>query len=104
MYYKVLKDGRVIDMMTTLSFVKYNPKHDIMVNCSEDEAQGVISSNGKYIWQVEGYYSLPCSGYDTVRIEKADVYEYEEYHLTHGRTPEEIIDSYTLQLIQGGVL
>ena len=49
MYYKVLKDGRVIDALDHLCFVKYQPKHDIMVNCTEDDAQGIISSNGKYI-------------------------------------------------------
>ena len=54
MYYKVLKDGRVIDALDRLQFVKYQPKHDIMVNCTEDDAQGIISSNGKYIWHVEG--------------------------------------------------
>lgn len=49
MYYKVLKDGRVIDALDRLQFVKYQPKHDIMVNCTEDDAQGIISSNGKYL-------------------------------------------------------
>ena len=49
MYYKVLKDGRAIDALDRLQFVKYQPKHGIMVNCTEDDAQGIISSNGKYI-------------------------------------------------------
>ena len=49
MYYKVLKNGRAIDALDRLQFVKYQPKHGIMVNCTEDDAQGIISSNGKYI-------------------------------------------------------
>ena len=96
MYYKVLKDGRVIDALDRLQFVKYQPKHDIMVNCTEDDAQGIISSNGKYIWHVEGYYLIPPPEYDTVTLEPIDKYE--------GTTPEAIIDAYTLTLIQGGLL
>lgn len=104
MYYKVLKDGRVIDALDRLSFVRYQKKHGIMVNCTEDEAQGVISSNGRYIWHVVGYYDISCPGYDTVELEKIDVYEYDRIKMLGGKTPEEIIDAYTLSLIEGGVL
>lgn len=104
MYYKVLKDGRVIDALDRLSFVRYQEKHGIMVNCTEDEAQGVISSNGQYIWHVVGYYDIPCPDYDTVELKKIDVYEYDRIKMLGGKTPEEIIDAYTLSLIEGGVL
>lgn len=104
MYYKVLKDGRVIDALDRLSFVRYQKKHGIMVNCTEDDAQGVISSNGQYIWHVVGYYDIPCPGYDTVELKKIDVYEYDRIKMLGGKTPEEIIDAYTLSLIEGGVL
>ena len=43
MYYKVLKNGRVIDALDHLRFVKYQPKHDIMVNRTEDAVTAVIS-------------------------------------------------------------
>jgi hypothetical protein len=98
-YYKVLKDGRVIDALDRLQFVKYQPKHDIMVNCTEDDAQGIISSNGKYIWHVEGYYLIPSPEYDTVTLEPID-----QIKALGGTTPEAIIDAYTLTLIQGGLL
>lgn len=104
MYYKVLKNGRVIDALDRLHFVKYQPKHDIMVNCTEDEAQGVISSNGKYIWHVDGYYLIPSLEYDTVTLEPIDKYEYDQIKVLGGTTPEAIIDAYTLTLIQGGLL
>mgnify|MGYP006879563630 FL=1 len=104
MYYKVLKDGRVIDALDRLQFVKYQPKHDIMVNCTEDDAQGIISSNGKYIWHVEGYYLIPSPDYDTVTLEPIDKYEYDQIMALGGTTPEAIIDAYTLTLIQGGLL
>lgn len=104
MYYKVLKNGRVIDALDRLIFVKYQPKHDIMVNCTEDEAQGIISSNGKYIWHVDGYYPIPSPEYDTVELQEIDKYEYDQIKALSGTTPEAIIDAYTLTLIQGGLL
>ena len=61
MYYKVIKDGKVIDVLDHLSFVKYQEKHEIMVSCEEKEAQGIISSDGEYIWHVKGLYNIPIN-------------------------------------------
>ena len=104
MYYKVLMRGRVIDVLDHLSFVKYQPKHDVMVNCTIDDAQGIISSDGKHIWHVDDYYLIPSPKYDTVTLEEIDKYEYEQLKALGGKTPEAIIDAYTLTLIQGGLL
>lgn len=104
MYYKVLKNGRVIDALDRLRFVKYQEKHGVMVNCTEDEAQGIISSDGRYIWHVDGYYLIPSPEYDTVELKEIDQYEYAQIKALGGTTPEAIIDAYTLSLIQGGLL
>ena len=104
MYYKVLKNGRAIDALDRLQFVKYQPKHGIMVNCIEDDAQGIISINGKYIWHVDGYYYIPVDGYDTVELQEIDKYEYDQIKALGGTSPEAIIDAYTLTLIEGGLL
>lgn len=104
MFYKVILNGRVIDALDHLYFVKYQPKHGIMVNCTADDAQGVLSSNKKYIWHVDGYYNIPVPGYDTVTIKEIDKYEYDQYKSLGMQTPEDIIDAYTLTLIKGGIL
>ena len=104
MYYKVLLKGRVIDALDHLSFVRYQSKHNIMVNCSENDAQGIISSDGSHVWHVDGYYLIPSPEYDTVSLEEIDKYEYEQLKALGGKTPEAIIDAYTLSLIQGGLL
>ena len=104
MYYKVLLNGRVIDALDHLSFVRYQSKHNIMVNCSENDAQGIISSDGSHVWHVDGYYLIPSPEYDTVSLEEIDKYEYEQLKALGGKTPEAIIDAYTLSLIQGGLL
>ena len=104
MYYKVIKDGKVIDVLNHLSFVKYQEKHRIMVACAKEEAQAIISSDGDYIWHVNGLYNIPVDGYDTVELVEIDEYEYRQLKTLNMRTPEEIIDEYTLLLIEGGIL
>lgn len=104
MYYKVLKDGKVIDVLDHLVFVKYQKKHNIMLVCDESEAQAIVSSDGTYIWHIEHLYKIPVSGYDTVELAEIDKYEYEQLKVLNYKTPQEIIDAYTLSLIEGGIL
>ena len=104
MYYKVLKNGRVIDVLDHLIFVKYQIKHNIMVLCDKSEAQAIVSSDGIYIWHIAGLYNIPVEGYDSVDLEEIDVYEYNQLKMLNLKTPEEIIDEYTKSLIDGGVL
>lgn len=104
MYYKVLKNSKVIDVLDHLTFVKYQFKHNIMIACVKSEAQAIISSDGEYIWHVPGLYALPVDGYDTVELVEIDEYEYRQLKVLNLKTPEEIIDEYTLSLIEGGIL
>lgn len=104
MYYKVLKDNKVIDVLDHLCFVRYQKKHGIMENCLESEAQGIISSDGNYIWHVDGLYAIPISGYDTVEIVEVDKYEYDQLKVLNMKSPEQIIDEFVLTLLEGGIL
>lgn len=104
MYYKVLKDNKVIDVLDHLSFVKYQEKHGIMVSCYEEEAQAIISSDGEHIWHVYGLYNIPVDGYDTVELKAINEYEYRQLKVLNYKTPTEIIDAYTLLLLEGGIL
>ena len=104
MYYKVLKNNRVIDVLDRLAFVKYQKKHDIMIACEKSQAQAIVSSDGKHVWHIYGLYSIPVDGYDTVDLVEIDKYEYNQLKMLNLKTPEEIIDEYTLSLIDGGVL
>lgn len=104
MYYKVLKDGKVIDVLDHLVFVKYQKKHNIMVVCDESEAQAIVSSDGQYIWHVGWLLKVPVDGYETVELVEIDEYEYKQLNILNMKTPQEIIDEYTLFLIEGGIL
>lgn len=104
MFYKVIKNGKIIDVLDKLIYLKYQKKHDRMILCKEDEAQAVMSSDNKYIWHVNTMYDLPVAGYDTVSLLPIDQYEYEELKLFNLNTREELIDAFTLSLIKDGVI
>lgn len=104
MYYKVLKDNKVIDVLDRLVFVKYQKKHGIMLLCDESEAQAIVSSDGSYFWHVEWLYRIPVDGYDTVELVEIDEYEYKQLKALNMKTPQDIIDEFVLSLLEGGVL
>ena len=104
MYYKVIYNNKVIDVLDRLVFLKYQEKYDRMILCEECEAQAIFSSDEKYIWHEETLYNIPVPGYDTVRLEEIDVYEYEQLKLQSEEKIAEIIDEYTLLLIERGAI
>jgi hypothetical protein len=104
MYYKVLKDGKVIDVLDKLIYLKYQPKHKIMVLTNENDAQAILSSNKNTIWHEKTLYKIPVDGYDTVEIFAIDKYEYEQLRVLNMRSPEEIFDSAILFLIENNIL
>lgn len=104
MYYKVLKNNRVIDVLEHLVYLKWQDKHKIMILTDEIDAQAILSSDNKYIWHVEGMYDIPVDGYDTVQLEEINEYEYRQLRVLNYKTPEEIIDNFVLQMLEGGIL
>lgn len=104
MFYKVIKNNRVIDVLDKLVFLKYQPKHKIMVLSDENDAQAILSSDGNMIWHESSLYKIPVGGYDTVELVEIDEYEYKQLKMLNCRTPEEIIDAFVLNLVEEGVL
>lgn len=104
MYYKVLKNDKVIDVLDKLVFVKYQAKNQVMIVCSQSEAQAIISSDGEYIWHAVGLYALPVDGYDTVELVEIDETEYKQLKMLNMKTPEQIIDEFVLMMLEGGIL
>lgn len=104
MYFKVIKDNKVIDVLDEIKYMKYYPRHDIMILCPLSEAQAILSSDANHVWHEETLYPIPVSGYDTVRLVQIDRYEYDHMKMLNGKTPEEIIDEYTISLIKEGVI
>lgn len=104
MYYKVMKGDKVIDVLNRLVYLKYQERYNRMILCDEDEAQAILSSDEKYIWHEETLYNIPVSGYDTVRLEEIDEYEYNQLKILNGKTAQQIVDEYTLFLVSEGLI
>ena len=104
MYYKVIFNNRVIDVLDRLVYLKYQPRNNIMVLCDEFEAQAILSSDQRKRWHIEGLYDIPVDGYDTVVLEEIDKYEYESLKMLNLKSAEEIIDNFVMGLIEEGVL
>lgn len=104
MFYKVMKDNKVIDVLDKLVFLKYSPKHKIFVLCTENDAQAILSSDKNSIWHESTLYNIPVSGYDTVTLTEIDEYEYKQLKVLNGKTPEEIIDAFVLSMIEENII
>ena len=106
MFYKVIKDNKVIDVLDNLIYLKWQDKHKTMILCNEDEAQAILSSDKDTIWHEETLYNIPVYAdyYDTVRIEPIDQYEYKKLKMLNGKTPEEIIDSFMMSLLEDNII
>lgn len=104
MYYKVLKNNKVIDVLDSLIYLKWEPKHKIMVLTDENDAQAILSSDKDTIWHENTLYNIPVDGYDCVEIQEIDIYEYKKLKMLNYKTPEEIVDSLILELINEGVI
>lgn len=98
MYYKVIYNDEIIDVLDGLVYLKYQKKHNRMVLCDESKAQAIFSSDGNEIWHVEGFYDIPVAGYDTVKLEKIDKYEYKRLKALNGDSPLEVIDRFVCLL------
>lgn len=104
MYYKVIKNNKVIDVLDKLVYLKWQPKHKIMVLSDINEAQAILSSDNETIWHEKTLYKIPVDGYDEVEIIPIDIYEYKTLKALNMKTPEAIIDEFVLSLFADNIL
>lgn len=104
MYYKVIKNNKVIDVLDQLIYLKYQPKHNIMVLCDENDAQAILSSDSNTIWHEKTLYKIPVDGYDEVTVEEIDEYEYKQLKVLNCKSPSEILMEYTAELLRKGII
>lgn len=106
MYYKVLKNNRVIDVLDNLIYLKWEPKHKIMVLSDENEAQAILSSDKETVWHEETLYKIPVDEpkFETVELIEIDKFEYEQLKILNGKTAEQIADEVILYLINNSII
>ena len=76
MFYKVIKDNNIVDVLNKITFVKIQVAHNILIICSEKFAQGIVSSNGVDIWFVDGLIKENVNNYPSVELVEIDEEEY----------------------------
>lgn len=106
MYYKILKNNKVIDVLDNLTYLKWQPKHKTMVLCDENEAQVILGSDKNTIWHEKTLYNVPVEAgvYDVVEAIEINEYEYKQLRVLNMKSPELIIDEYNLLLLELGVI
>lgn len=104
MFYKVIKNNKVIDVLDSLVYLKWQPKHKIWILSDENDAQAILSSDNNTVWHEKTLYNVPVDGYDEVELVPIEKFEYEQLKLLHCKTPEEIIDNFVLSLITDNII
>lgn len=106
MYYKVLKNNKVIDVLDRLIYLKWQPKHKIMVLSDENEAQAILSSDSNTIWHEKTLYKVPADEpkFETVELVEIDKFEFEQLKMLNGKTAEQIVDEVILYLINNSII
>lgn len=78
MYYRVVKNGKVIDVLDRIVYVKHQEKHNQLLICDIKEAQAILSSDGSYAWHIEGLYNFNPDN-TTYIISEISKYDYDKY-------------------------
>lgn len=105
MFYKVIKDNKVIDVLDHLTYLKWQPKHKIWILSDENEAQAILLSDKNTIVHERTLYNVPAEvNMDTVDVVEIDQFEYGRLKMLNLSTPEAIIDEFLATLISEGII
>jgi hypothetical protein len=104
MFYKVIKNNKVIDVLDKLVYLRYQPKHNRMVLCDKSKAQAFFSSDRKNIWYTETLYRLPIDKYEEVELIEIDEFEFKQLRVLNMKTPEAIVDEMVLYMIENHII
>lgn len=105
-YYKIMKGRKVIDLFSgeKLVYVKYQPKHQILLLTDETEAMGIMSDADK-CYHLE--YLLPFPDechYITAKIEEIAEIEYDDLKKNSLQSADDIRENLLVELMERGVL
>ena len=76
MFYKILLNGIVVDIQTELRYVCWQEANRLMLLCSAEMANGILSSDSSVIWHVEGFPEFPEGICQTAIVEEIEEDEY----------------------------
>lgn len=77
-YYKIVKDNTVIEVQDNLQPVRFDERAGILLRCRlTDDPHGIVSADGQFIWQVDGWPELP-EGKAAATVALTEIYK-EDY-------------------------
>lgn len=91
MYYKVIGDGTVLDVLKQPQYVTYQERNKLIVLCQRNGARGVLSTDGSTVWHVVGWKEIPLPDVISVQLVEIDEEEYEilKSAISSGETPSQ---------------
>ena len=107
MYYKVIKNNKVIDVLDNLTYLKWEPKHRIMVLSDINQAQAILSSGKNDFYHERTLYNIPSDAdvkYETVDLIEINQFEYKKLKALNLKTPEEIVDAFVMSLLEENII
>lgn len=75
--FKLLLDGTVVDAVKNPCYVHYDKRLGLFLACTETQAQGIASHDGKTYWHLEGCRDFGVDGYSTVSAVSISIEETE---------------------------
>lgn len=76
MYYKVIGDGTILDVLKNPHYVTYQERNKLIVRCARNGARGVLSTDGSTVWHVIGWKEIPKQNVPSVQLIEIDENEY----------------------------
>lgn len=103
MYYKIMNQNKVVDILDRITYIKYQPKHGILLLSGIEDAEAILSSDGTCGWHLDGlcsYWPDPV----TYALEQISRYEYDRLKQFNLKTREQIEDALVLELMEREIL
>lgn len=107
MYYKVIKDNKVIDVLDNIVYLKWQPKHKMMVLSDINEAEAILSSGKDDFYHERTLYNIPNDAdvkCETVELIEINKFEHDQLKMLNLKTPEEIIDAFMTSLLEEKII
>ena len=110
MFYKLMNNDIVIDLLREVNYVRYLPKSKRWINTDSQSANGIMSMDGSRVYHIAGRAISYPSEITSIRLVKIDEKEYEmiaAQHAAQRRENEDLrkeIDSLRGQLNEQSLL
>ena len=100
MYYKVIGDGTILDVLLMPQYVTYQERNKLIVLCKRNDARGILSTDGSTVWHVIGWKEIPLPNVISVHLIEINEEEYEILKSAIGskETPSQNYDQVAVEI------